>query len=167
LYNGRGFGTWNTYGHSSGLDNTTDRTSGRAGISERGSDKYGQHRSGTSAGHHDSFTYTAARSDQTTERQAVAFFDDLLNHGARRSVTYVVARCTFGGAATLRRLELQTVEPSPGLAVFCDSMYVWIYFAPEKVQMSDWADSNNGRKWVTGHHHVNGQKNNSPFGGTE
>ena len=45
-------------------------------------------------------------------------------------------------------------------------MCVWIYFAPEKAQMSDWADSNNEKKWVPGHHHVNGQKNNSPFDGT-
>jgi hypothetical protein len=77
LYDSRGFGAWNTYVHPSGLDNTTDRTSGQAGISKRGSDKYGQHGTGTSAGQHDSFTYAAARSDGATERfsegQAVAF----------------------------------------------------------------------------------------------
>jgi len=77
LYNSRGFRIWNTYGHPSRLGNTTDRTSGRAGTSERGSDKYGKHRTGKSAGQRDGFTYTATRSEGTTERfsegQVVAF----------------------------------------------------------------------------------------------
>ena len=77
MYNSRGFRTWNAYGHPSGLGNTTDRTSGRASTSERGSDKYGQHRTGKSAGQHDGFACTTTRSDGTTERfseeQVVAF----------------------------------------------------------------------------------------------
>ena len=68
LYNSRGFRTWNTCGHPSGLGKTTDRTSGRSSTSERNSDKSRQHRTGKSAGQHDGFTDTATRSDGTTER---------------------------------------------------------------------------------------------------